>query len=56
MALIVGASEIAAGNTDLSPRTGEQADEMTTNVKRSAANAEHAARLASDAADVGIML
>jgi methyl-accepting chemotaxis protein len=58
----VGASEIAAGNTDLSQRTEEQAaalvqtassmDEMTANVKSNAESAAQAARLASQAADV----
>ncbi|MBP0595209.1 cache domain-containing protein [Paraburkholderia sp. LEh10] len=58
----VGASEIAAGNTDLSQRTEEQAaalvqtassmDEMTTNVKQNAESAATAAGLASQAADV----
>jgi methyl-accepting chemotaxis protein len=58
----VGASEIAAGNTDLSQRTEQQAaalvqtassmDEMTVNVKQNAESASHAAQLASQAADV----
>jgi len=58
----VGATEIAAGNADLSQRTEQQAaalvetassmDEMTVNVKHNAENAEHAARLANDAASV----
>ena len=58
----VGASEIAAGNTDLSQRTEQQAaalvqtassmDEMTANVKRNAESAAHAARLAEQAAGV----
>jgi methyl-accepting chemotaxis protein len=58
----VGASEIAAGNTDLSQRTEEQAaalvetassmDQMTANVKSNAESAAQAARLASQAADV----
>ncbi|RQH06408.1 methyl-accepting chemotaxis protein [Paraburkholderia dinghuensis] len=58
----VGAGEIAAGNTDLSSRTEKQAaalvqtassmEEMTANVKRNADSAGHAARLASEAADV----
>ncbi len=58
----VGASEIAAGNTDLSQRTEEQAaalvqtastmDEMTANVKNNAQSAAQAARLAEQAADV----
>ncbi len=58
----VGASEIAAGNTDLSQRTEEQAaalvetassmDQMTANVKNNAESAAQAARLAGQAADV----
>ncbi|MGN6665429.1 MAG: methyl-accepting chemotaxis protein [Trinickia sp.] len=58
----VGASEIAAGNTDLSQRTEQQAaalvetassmDQMTTNVKMNAESASQAARLAEQAADV----
>ncbi|WP_304657616.1 methyl-accepting chemotaxis protein [Caballeronia sp. Lep1P3] len=58
----VGASEIAAGNTDLSQRTEEQAaalvqtassmDQMTANVKNNAQSAAQAARLAQQAADV----
>ncbi|MBC8637675.1 cache domain-containing protein [Caballeronia sp. EK] len=58
----VGASEIAAGNTDLSQRTEEQAaalvqtassmDQMTANVKNNAESAAQAARLAEQAADV----
>jgi methyl-accepting chemotaxis protein len=58
----VGASEIAAGNTDLSQRTEQQAaalvetassmDEMTANVKQNADSATQAARLAEQAADV----
>jgi methyl-accepting chemotaxis protein len=58
----VGAQEIASGNSDLSSRTEKQAaalvqtassmDEMTVNVKRNAQSAGHAARLASEAADV----
>ncbi len=58
----VGASEIAAGNTDLSQRTEQQAaalvetassmDEMTTNVKMNAESASQAARLAEQAAGV----
>jgi len=58
----VGANEIAAGNTDLSQRTEQQAaalvetassmDQMTTNVRQNADSAEHASRLASQAADV----
>ncbi len=58
----VGAGEIAAGNTDLSQRTEEQAAallqtssnmaEMTANVKRNADSAREAARLANEAADV----
>lgn len=58
----VGASEIAAGNTDLSQRTEQQAaalvqtassmDEMTTNVKMNADSASQAAKLAEQAADV----
>jgi len=59
----VGAHEIASGNSDLSHRTEKQAaalvqtassmDEMTANVKHNAESAEYAARLASEAADVG---
>ncbi|MEC5408135.1 methyl-accepting chemotaxis protein [Paraburkholderia sp. MPAMCS5] len=58
----VGASEIAAGNTDLSQRTEEQAaalvqtassmDQMTVNVKQNADSALQAAHLAGQAADV----
>ncbi|MDE1182261.1 methyl-accepting chemotaxis protein [Paraburkholderia sp.] len=58
----VGASEIAAGNTDLSQRTEQQAaalvetassmDEMTVNVKQNADSALQAAKLAHQAADV----
>jgi len=58
----VGASEIAAGNTDLSQRTEEQAaalvqtassmDQMTANVKRNADSAAQAASLADQAAQV----
>ncbi|NML30264.1 methyl-accepting chemotaxis protein [Paraburkholderia antibiotica] len=58
----VGASEIAAGNTDLSQRTEEQAaalvqtassmDQMTVNVKQNADSATQAAQLAHDAANV----
>jgi methyl-accepting chemotaxis protein len=58
----VGASEIAAGNTDLSQRTEQQAaalvetassmDQMTANVKQNADSATQAARLAGQAADV----
>jgi methyl-accepting chemotaxis protein len=58
----VGANEIAAGNTDLSQRTEQQAaalvqtassmDEMTTNVRQNADSAQHAAQLASQAAGV----
>jgi methyl-accepting chemotaxis protein len=58
----VGAAEIAAGNTDLSQRTEQQAaalvqtassmDEMTSNVKHNADSAAQAAQLANEAADV----
>ncbi|WP_085503917.1 methyl-accepting chemotaxis protein [Burkholderia pseudomallei] len=58
----VGAGEIAAGNTDLSQRTEEQAaalvqtassmDEMTANVKQNADSAAQAATLADQAAQV----
>jgi methyl-accepting chemotaxis protein len=58
----VGASEIAAGNTDLSQRTEQQAaalvetassmDEMTANVKHNADSATQAAKLAEQASDV----
>ncbi|SEK06318.1 methyl-accepting chemotaxis protein [Paraburkholderia diazotrophica] len=58
----VGAVEIAAGNTDLSQRTEEQAaaltqtassmDEMTVNVKHNADSAAMAAILASQATDI----
>ncbi|WP_027795129.1 methyl-accepting chemotaxis protein [Paraburkholderia acidipaludis] len=58
----VGANEIAAGNTDLSQRTEQQAaalvetassmDQMTANVRQNADSAQHAATLASQAADV----
>ncbi|CAH2938625.1 MAG: Methyl-accepting chemotaxis sensor/transducer protein [uncultured Paraburkholderia sp.] len=58
----VGASEIAAGNTDLLQRTEEQAaalvqtassmDQMTVNVKQNADSAQQAAQLAGQAADV----
>ncbi|MEM5332063.1 methyl-accepting chemotaxis protein [Paraburkholderia sp. JHI2823] len=58
----VGAAEIAAGNTDLSQRTEEQAaalaqtassmDAMTANVKHNAASAAIAADLASKAAEI----
>ncbi|PPK44568.1 methyl-accepting chemotaxis sensory transducer with Cache sensor [Trinickia symbiotica] len=58
----VGASEIAAGNIDLSQRTEQQAaalvqtassmDEMTANVKLNADSASQAAHLAEQAADV----
>ncbi|KWK17124.1 hypothetical protein WT77_28910 [Burkholderia stagnalis] len=58
----VGAGEIAAGNTDLSQRTEEQAaalvqtassmDEMTANVKQNADSAAQAASLAEQAAQV----
>ncbi|MEX3856029.1 MULTISPECIES: methyl-accepting chemotaxis protein [Paraburkholderia] len=58
----VGANEIAAGNTNLSQRTEEQAaalvqtassmDQMTVNVKQNADSASQAAQLASDAANV----
>jgi methyl-accepting chemotaxis protein len=58
----VGASEIAAGNTDLSQRTEQQAaalvqtassmDEMTANVKHNADSATQAAKLAGQASDV----
>jgi len=58
----VGASEIAAGNTDLSQRTEEQAaalvqtassmDQMTANVRQNADSASQAAALARQAADV----
>lgn len=58
----VGAGEIAAGNTDLSQRTEQQAaalvqtassmDEMTTNVKMNAESASQAAKLAEQAAGV----
>ena len=60
----VGASEIAAGNTDLSQRTEEQAaalvqtassmDQMTVNVKHNADSASQAADLAGQAADVAM--
>jgi len=60
--IALGASEIAAGNTDLSNRTEQQAsalletvtnmNEMTGNVKHNAENATAAAKLASDAAGV----
>ncbi|CAN7607698.1 methyl-accepting chemotaxis protein [Trinickia sp. LjRoot230] len=58
----VGASEIAAGNIDLSQRTEQQAaalvetassmDHMTSNVKLNADSATQAANLAGQAADV----
>ena len=58
----VGANEIAAGNTDLSQRTEEQAaalvqtassmDHMTANVRTNADSALHAAKLAEQAADI----
>ncbi|RKP46089.1 methyl-accepting chemotaxis protein [Trinickia fusca] len=58
----VGASEIAAGNIDLSQRTEQQAaalvqtassmDQMTSNVKLNADSASQAAHLAEQAADV----
>ena len=58
----MGATEIAAGNTDLSQRTEEQAaalvqtassmDQMTVNVKQNAESATQAAQLAGQAADV----
>ncbi|SMG61397.1 methyl-accepting chemotaxis protein [Paraburkholderia susongensis] len=58
----VGANEIAAGNTDLSQRTEQQAaalvetasnmDQMTVNVKQNADSAMQAAHLASEAAEV----
>ncbi|HEY3598262.1 MAG TPA: methyl-accepting chemotaxis protein [Paraburkholderia sp.] len=58
----MGATEIAAGNTNLSQRTEEQAaalvqtassmDQMTSNVKHNADSAMQAAQLASQAADV----
>ena len=58
----VGAGEIAAGNTDLSQRTEQQAaalvqtassmDQMTTNVKMNAESASQAAKLAEQAAGV----
>ncbi|AIV74319.1 methyl-accepting chemotaxis (MCP) signaling domain protein [Burkholderia pseudomallei] len=58
----VAAGEIAAGNTDLSQRTEEQAaalvqtassmDQMTANVKQNADNAAQAAALADQAAQV----
>jgi methyl-accepting chemotaxis protein len=58
----VGASQIAAGNSDLSQRTEQQAaalvqtassmEEITANVKQNGDNATHAARLAGEAAEV----
>ncbi|HEX7907058.1 MAG TPA: methyl-accepting chemotaxis protein [Paraburkholderia sp.] len=58
----IGATEIAAGNTDLSQRTEQQAaalvetassmDQMTVNVKQNADSAQQAAHLAGEAADV----
>jgi methyl-accepting chemotaxis protein len=58
----VSANEIAAGNTDLSQRTEEQAaalvqtassmDHMTANVRANADSALHAAKLAEQAADI----
>ena len=60
----VGATEIAAGNTDLSQRTEQQAsaivetsssmEQMTANVKQNADSAAHAAKLAEEAAAVAV--
>jgi methyl-accepting chemotaxis protein len=60
----VGANEIAVGNLDLSRRTEEQAaalvqtasgmDQMTANVRTNADDAQQAAKLAGQAADIAV--
>ena len=54
-ALSTAAREIAMGNTDLSPRTEEQAsslEELTATVRQNADNAQQANKLAASASDI----